>query len=261
MKTELFALAAISTAFAALSTTQAATIAYVGVNTNIDSTADDGATSGWNSSGNAKSLDIDGDNILGTHGWTVTYGSGGGGLNGRKALPASLTTTSATTPNANIAASQVRDSPSAGVLTGNPATEAAIGSWWRNNTASATQSAISFTVADASAYSGNILRLGILFDSQPGNLTGSQTFTLAQTTGGAATATSTTLSFAADGLDAAYFDLTSLTTGDVFQLSFTNTTGSFGHLSGITFDVAPIPEPSAALLGGLGFLALLRRRR
>lgn len=261
MKPKHCILTALTAGLAALSTTQAATIAWVGVNTNIDSTADDGATSGWNSSGNTKSLDIDGDNILGTHGWHYAFASGGGGLAGRKALPASLTTTNATTPNANLANSQVRDAPAAGILTGNPATEAAIGSWWRNNTASATQNAISFTVASAAPYAGQILRLGVLFDSSTTNpFTGSQTYTLTQTVGGTATATSTTLNFAADGLDAAFFDLTNLSNGDTFQLSFTNATGSLGHLSGLTFDTA-IPEPSTALLGGLGLLALLRRRR
>lgn len=49
-----------------------------------------------------------------------------------------------------------------------------------------------------------------------------------------------------------------------FQLSATGS--GFGHHKSmqaveLTGDISPIPEPSVALLGGLGLLALLRRRR
>jgi hypothetical protein len=46
-------------------------------------------------------------------------------------------------------------------------------------------------------------------------------------------------------------------------MTFRPITGNAGGagLSGFTFEVSAIPEPSAALLGGLGLLVLLRRRR
>ncbi len=65
-----------------------------------------------------------------------------------------------------------------------------------------------------------------------------------------------------------YFDLTNLNIGDTFvvtsttSLSNTEFSDAFEQVIGLTFDTAVvIPEPSSALLGALGLLALLRRRR
>ena len=68
-----------------------------------------------------------------------------------------------------------------------------------------------------------------------------------------------------------------LTNGDVFNLfDWSSTSGAFstvtlpGLSGGLTWDqsqlytngtIAVVPEPAAALLGGLGMLCLLRRRR
>jgi MYXO-CTERM domain-containing protein len=53
--------------------------------------------------------------------------------------------------------------------------------------------------------------------------------------------------------------------GEILFLRFVNNSGNstnkFSGLDDVTLTVSPIPEPSAALLGGLGLLALLRRRR
>jgi hypothetical protein len=54
--------------------------------------------------------------------------------------------------------------------------------------------------------------------------------------------------------------------GDIDNFGFTNrvTVGSLGreaYFQNGSLQVIVIPEPSAALLGGLGMLALLRRRR
>jgi hypothetical protein len=59
--------------------------------------------------------------------------------------------------------------------------------------------------------------------------------------------------------DGVFFDITGAVAGDTFVVSIDG--GGSEAMSGITFDTALIPEPSTALLGGLGLLALLRRRR
>jgi MYXO-CTERM domain-containing protein len=46
-----------------------------------------------------------------------------------------------------------------------------------------------------------------------------------------------------------------------FWQSTDPTTGAAAGLDNVAVSVTPVPEPSAALLGGLGLLALLRRRR
>lgn len=58
------------------------------------------------------------------------------------------------------------------------------------------------------------------------------------------------------GAGAGYYEVP--TAGD-FNYSFTASGGSLATTAAVAF--APIPEPSTALLGGLGLLALLRRRR
>jgi len=56
--------------------------------------------------------------------------------------------------------------------------------------------------------------------------------------------------------------ITNVTAGS-FQTSYTNplATHSSGAVYGWKIELTAVPEPSAALLGGLGMLALLRRRR
>jgi hypothetical protein len=65
------------------------------------------------------------------------------------------------------------------------------------------------------------------------------------------------------GLTTGSFDLSGVTTSDALYLRVVNYAGTTGEpwtaVDNITMTV--IPEPGAALLGGLGLLALLRRRR
>jgi MYXO-CTERM domain-containing protein len=51
--------------------------------------------------------------------------------------------------------------------------------------------------------------------------------------------------------------------GQTLFLRFESNAGldEYAAVDDVTLTVSPIPEPSAALLGGLGLLALLRRRR
>jgi hypothetical protein len=66
---------------------------------------------------------------------------------------------------------------------------------------------------------------------------------------------------AADAGHFVTYDLTTPSdlTGYTLPISFTGGSGSYGALNGLA--LVQVPEPSAALLGGLGMLALLRRRR
>ena len=115
----------------------------------------------------------------------------------------------------------------------------------------------SFTVTGSDLV-GQTLRVAIFFDTYNGS--SSQTYTLTQTVGGSGVASSAVLTGTDGDLDAALFDLTGVTNGDVFVLSSVATSG-LRHSGGIAFDTALVPEPSAALLAGIGSLLLLRRRR
>ena len=73
-------------------------------------------------------------------------------------------------------------------------------------------------------------------------------------------------SFSKDGfqsLTASNFDgsLGNLSVGDTVYVTIGNNDNDVNDASVINFQLVSIPEPSAALLGGLGMLALLRRRR
>ena len=62
-----------------------------------------------------------------------------------------------------------------------------------------------------------------------------------------------------NGLVYHVFDVSAGTTPIVLNVA--TPTGGNRQISGIAFDALPVPEPSAALLGGLAALGLLRRRR
>lgn len=91
------------------------------------------------------------------------------------------------------------------------------------------------------------------FGANPGSLTDPAQFNLASVT--------TSAGYDTDANYAKFSGLTadSLTMTANFWTNNTATERSFGGISG--FQLVPIPEPSAALLGGLGMLGLLRRRR
>ena len=49
--------------------------------------------------------------------------------------------------------------------------------------------------------------------------------------------------------------------GDTVYVTIGNNGNDVNDASVINFQLTSVPEPSAALIGGLGMLALLRRRR
>ena len=70
---------------------------------------------------------------------------------------------------------------------------------------------------------------------------------------------------AVDGTDLGFsFSAIPVSSGDTLVVGFevdVNGVSDGAEISSLTVDFAPIPEPSAALLGGLGLLTLLLRRR
>lgn len=229
----------------------AATITLVGTQFNMETKSND-PTVGWRNTTTAKTLDIDGDNVVGTDG----YRTSNRGLN-----PSYLTATVVATNINNFSSIDDPNNP-----TGN---DISTGTLHDNNAGLGVETVplLQF-VMTGTVPIGEILRVGILIDGVgSANGTNSATYTLKQTVGGSATATTAALFYQDGGLDVTYFDLTNFSVGDTFVVtsttSATNTefSSSFEQVIGVTFDTGVVPEPSAALLGGLGLLALLRRRR
>lgn len=241
----------------------AAVMTYVGAEFNVDPTTND-ATIGWHSTGNAKLLDIDGDNALGSDGWLMA-GNGNGGLNNpARFLPSYITpyvrnggNTSALQGFANTAYySGVIDAPGTGALNLNPASEAQGASIHTSN-ANAGDLFI-FTISDASLLLNETLRIGLLFDTPNTTGSGTQVFTLTQTVGGSSSASSPALAHANNGLDVAFFDITGVANGDKFVIRADSTLRT--HLTGITWDSA-VPEPASLALLAVGGLFIARRRK
>jgi hypothetical protein len=240
---------------AGFTSSHAASIAWVGVDYNVDAkqtslpmAAD---SVGWRNSTDVKAfgvgeVDIDGDNIYGTDG----YRTRGGNTTGSISYLASA---------GNIASG----GNNFGYMD-NPSDPTGIDTFrvgfWGSSTTAASLDLFSFTVAGTDLDS-QTLRLGVHFDGYSSN--DGLNFTWTQTVGGSATASSGTVISANDGYDFAFFDLNGASAGDTFVLSVSDnyTTSKWLNYDGVVFDTAPIPEPSSTALLGLGGLALLLRRR
>lgn len=230
----------------AVSANAAAIISFVGTQTNVDAKEKTLPTvadsSGWRNSTPSKPLDIDGDNILGTDGYYLRSGNTSTSIS-------YLTVAGVTNIVGGGNNFGYMDDPSDPTGIDN----FRVGFWGTQNAGA--QDLASFVIGTSGAV-GATIRVGVQFVTYQ---TGTQTLTLSQTIGGTATDTSTTLTFADDGYDFAFFDIKDAAAGDKFTLSGALGTNKYLQYGGLTFD--SIPEPSAALLGGLGMLLLLRRRR
>ena len=228
-----------------ISTAGAATIAYAGVQFGIEDNTSNTLTTGWRDT-TTKPLDIDGDNLLGSDGYLSYFN--------RISNPSYATIATSGYINRNNA-SVLWDNPTD--PTGNDVT----GGFYHDASAGhgvMSGQLLSFVITNALPV-GETLRLGVLFD-----VTGSGTasYTVTQTVGGSSSATTPVFAFDSFALDVAFFDISSVNVGDTFVIQATNFSGSTSEqVAGMTFDTGVVPEPSAALLGGIGMLLLLRRRR
>jgi len=237
---KIFATTALLTGF--VGTASAATITYVGGQNNLEAHTND-PTVGWRNATTVKPLDGDGDNILGTDGYDLS------GSSAPLLLP-SYVLSSAVAGNHNQTRGLV-DDPA------DPTGSDIAGGWSGGSGSSGTFGTFVF---QGTSLATETLRLGVLYDSDWSIAWGTQTFTLTQTVGGSATATTPTLTLAGDGVDAAFFDIAGIQDGDTFVLSYTDISIGWAHIGGVTFDTV-VPEPSSLAILGLGGLLIARRRR
>ena len=237
----------------AITPANAATIVYNAGAGQLNIDGDDNGTvsgDGWRTASFAKPGDIDGNNILGTDGWHVAYNN--------ISNPGYAATTTFTSNRVISTNNGLMDNPNAAA---GPTVADTIGTGIVFNSGGDDVFRIEITTNDLV---GMTLRLGVLYDGgRIPNDVGTGTFALTQIAGsGSGTATTSTLSYDGLSLDVAFFDITGAVDGDVFVVSATEVSGTaIAPLWGVSFDTAVVPEPSTALLGGLGMLLLLRRRR
>jgi hypothetical protein len=216
-KTALLTAVAAGLAFAG--TADAADISYVGFQANVESDLNT-TTTGWRNASPAKPLDIDGDNILGTDGYHFATA-------GMSSLPAYISSAVGQNPKNPFGLIDDPTDP-----TGDDVSALL---WWNQ------ASLVDFTIA-GSSLDGKVMRLGLFIGTRTAG-GGTYTYTVTQTTGGSATASTTgTLTVAGAESGMAFFDLTNVSAGDVFRVTGTDTDISSMQLGGITFDT---PAPPA----------------
>lgn len=230
-------------------------LASLAVNSNAASIAflgSDGTTAAnWRTTTTIKSstFDPNGDNAYGTDGYYFGSGPNTGNtttptvLLSSPSYVSSITTSGlfySTAPYTNF------DNPTLPI--GSSVADVKGGLYYNNGTK------FSFTVGSATEFILTVMWGGNAL--APDNNTTPSSISVVQTAGsGSGTATSSSLPVLNTG-EYAFFRVNAAA-GDSFNINIAAT--SLQGLTGIAFET--VPEPSAALLGGLGMLALLRRRR
>ena len=213
----------------------------------------------WRTSGTAKANDVDGDNIYGTAGYKI--GSFDPDTNPLNILQPSWATFS-------LAAGLRFEGPGAEdyqatfdnvTLTGvGPVPDIIAGDWYQNGgDAPNVQDFFIITLTAPASF-----RLGVIGDQTTNEQAGliNESSDAVQVTGPGGADSGLMVSGTKNSIPDYYlFDITG-TTGDVFTIKGRNNTGwSDNSLGG--FFVDQIPEPSVSLLGILGALGLISRRR
>jgi len=251
LKAQPFFMLAAAAAMALLDVhAQAAVVGYVGFQNEVEGEFDT-PTEGWRNASPAKTFDIDGDNILGTDGyWNPSNGT---------VLPAYVASAAKQNVGGDNTGSGfgVMDDP------GNPSGTDTwnYGGWRHNSTTELEMATITLSANAGTLLNNQTLRVGWLSDIY--NFSGSFFMRAAVDSGGDSGLTPL-ISYADDGLDAGFFDISNVADGDVIRLYGTANTGSWAVMGGVTFDTL-VPEPSAFLLAAIGLLGLSafgqRRRR
>ncbi len=227
----------------------AAAIQYLGVQTDVETYADDSA--GWRGSSTIKTHDPDGDHVFGTDGYrmfpsvavslpsyasSITAGSVGGWSGGGYALI---------------------DDPAGGA-------DILSGVYFINGAGVGETYDIFHFEFSGSVPPVVVVHLMAGSSDIPGSTTNTS-ITIAQTTGGSSSVSTPLDSSSWDfsGPDWYSFRISGAAAGDVFTVRLTNddlAPRTF-HVGGIAFDSVAIPEPSATQLFGLVAACLLLRRR
>ena len=227
----------------------AATISYVG-------SVESNQVNEWRTSSFVKSMDIDGNNVYGTHGavhWTKV------GVNEFGAGSAS--------PGWHYAGET-----GAGQF-GNPAYAAIDLASDPNTTTNAGIAAVAGTftfelTGDASTYVNKIVRIGIMADvlsAAEWSADINKTFQVTQLTGGLGDSGTISLRGGAAGNgqpEMYFFDVAGANPGDTFRIIAGTTSGPQpGYIGPVSWDVAPVPEPGVIGLAALAGVGLVRCRR
>ena len=235
----LIAMALAAIAFAA--NASAATIAFAGViNDNAGSQITD-----WKTASTTKTLDGDGDNVYGT----LAHLFYGIEFKGQNTLYTFDGSDSQVGPFAGYA---TVDHPA-----GNGTTPADTQVRTTSNNGGNQMNHAMFVFSAVAGSPANV-RIGVATDGLDGAGFSPATIGLRQV-GGGGSSFEHTLTSVNNTLDMVFFDVTGITAGNQFEVFADSGSGGFATHQFVTWDV--IPEPSAALLGALGLLALLRRRR
>ena len=230
--------------------------------------------SNWSAASTTKTRDINSDNRYGSDGYTwMNAANDSGGVNANalanivESAPSytgGIAYTGATTGGASAASGSFSGADDRLLPNGTGSANVGYAGVNYNGAAGNPQNTMQQLFAytmNRSMNPGETIRLGVVLDSLNDNVVGADA--LRVVAGGTADAT---LSGNRSGvMDMYFFDITGLNSGEQIQIwgSKSVNTQNFGFraitIGGVTFD--SIPEPSAALLGAFGMLALLRRRR
>ena len=225
------------------------------------------AISNWSSTATSKTLDLDGNNFYGSDGYAWINNNNDGAAVGveialTQAAPSYTSdifyTGTVGIPNfsGSSSAAQDRLNPD-----GTGLSNVGYGGINYGTATGATtlQSLFTYTM-NRNMSTGETIRVGVVLDNLNLDILGADSLTLSA--GGVAAASGLNR----DGImDIFFFDVTGLVSGDKIEILAAKATDAndFGingiTIGGVTFD--SVPEPSSALLGGLGLLAMLRRRR
>jgi hypothetical protein len=253
-----------------LVSTQAQAVTIVTAGSVTDNAS--GQVTGWRTSSVAKSSDIDSNNVYGSLG-AVVWGDGDGSSNHTTSTVLTTGTSAAGVLGWTFVSQAVNPDVGIGLqsfvhtqytpidnFSASGMIVPGVGSISSGNGVFTFQ--LNGTAAD---YLGRTVRIGIMQDYLEPGASGDGNHQFILSGPGGASANFTTPAVPNHIADLYFWDVTGVSPGDQFSITgFANPGGGGGSLASlgtITMDLSAVPEPSAALLGGLAGLALIRRRR